>query len=220
MPEGAPEDKYKFNEEAATTMVSNTSAQKQNEVTNYEITRTSKQIIGSTGDIKRLSAAVIVDGTYESQKGADGKAKQVFVPRTQEEMKHLEELVKKAIGFDPNRGDQVEVINLAFAEHPDQFPDSEGVGSSWLKMVEPFLSPALKVVVAVLVFLFVVRPLLRWLGQIRGIPGMGRSGETPELEHLTPESRAALAPRQQVMYLARKDPEKTAELIKGWLNEE
>jgi len=220
MPEGAPEDKYNFNENAATTMVSNTSAQKQNEVTNYEVSRTSKQIIGATGDIKRLSAAVIVDGTYESQKGADGKAKQVFVPRTQEEMKHLEELVKKAIGFDANRGDQVEVINLAFAEHPDQFPGSEGVGSSWLKMVEPFLSPALKVVVAVLVFLFVVRPLLRWLGQIRGIPGMGRSGESPELEHLTPESRAALPPRQQVMYLARKDPEKTAELIKGWLNEE
>jgi len=87
-------------------------------------------------------------------------------------------------------------------------------------MVEPFVSPALKVVVAVLVFLFVVRPLLRWLGQIRGIPGVRRSGDSPELENLTPETRAALSPREQVMYLAQKNPEKTAELVRGWLNEE
>ncbi len=64
------------------------------------------------GNIRKISAAVIVDGKYETKPGADGKPKQTYVPRSAEEMKSLEELVKKAVGFNETRGDQITVSNI------------------------------------------------------------------------------------------------------------
>jgi flagellar M-ring protein FliF len=220
LPEGAPEDRYQFGETSSLNMVSNNNFQKQNELINYEINRISKQIVGATGEIKRLSAAVVIDGTYREEKDADGTVHQVYVARSQEEIKRFEEIVKKAIGYNPDRGDQVEVINLAFAEHPDQRPEAAGGSPSWLKILERFLRPALKIVIALMVFLFVVRPLIRWLGQVWSDAGRWGGKQALELEHVTPEGLPAAGPHQQVRHLAEQDPEKTAELIKVWLNEE
>ena len=87
---------------------------RQHEVVNYEINKTSRQIVQMPGNIKKISAAVIVDGKYETKPGADGKPKQTYVPRSAEEMKSLDELVKKAVGFNETRGDQITVSNIPF----------------------------------------------------------------------------------------------------------
>ena len=87
---------------------------RQHEVVNYEINKTSRQIVQMPGNIKKISAAVIVDGKYETKPGADGKPKQTYVPRSAEEMKSLEELVKKAVGYNETRGDQITVSNIPF----------------------------------------------------------------------------------------------------------
>ncbi|MGA2403643.1 MAG: flagellar basal-body MS-ring/collar protein FliF, partial [Syntrophobacteraceae bacterium] len=57
---------------------------RQHEVVNYEINKTSRQIVQMPGNIKKISAAVIVDGKYETKPGADGKPKQTYVPRSAE----------------------------------------------------------------------------------------------------------------------------------------
>src|SRR3712207_6910220 len=64
--------------------------------------------------MKRLSVAVLVDGIYA--KGASGE--DTYQPRPQDELDRIAALVRTAIGFDRNRGDQVEVVNLRFAESP------------------------------------------------------------------------------------------------------
>ncbi len=87
---------------------------RQREVVNYEINKTSKQIVQMPGNVKKISVAVIVDGKYENKPGADGKLKQTYVPRSAEEMKSLEELVKKAVGYNETRGDQITVSNIPF----------------------------------------------------------------------------------------------------------
>src|SRR5207253_916166 len=77
------------------------------ETTNYEI---SKKVTTSTvdgGDVKKLSVAVVVDGS--------GETAAAYKARSADEMNKITALVKSAMGFDPARGDQVQVTNMQFA---------------------------------------------------------------------------------------------------------
>ena len=84
---------------------------KNEEVVNYEISKTTKTEISEGGKVKRISVAVLVDGTYA--KGADGTV--AYTPRAQADLDRIAALVKSGIGFDTKRGDQIEVVNLRFA---------------------------------------------------------------------------------------------------------
>jgi flagellar M-ring protein FliF len=70
---------------------------------NYEIARTMSKTFEPKGQITRLSVAVMVDGKYEDNK---------YIARAPEEMEALKGIVMKAVGYDSERGDQVEVINV------------------------------------------------------------------------------------------------------------
>lgn len=87
-------------------------ANRNEETVNYEISRTTKTETLEPGRVKRISVAVLVDGVYA--KGADGK--QLYTPRSDQEIAKIQALVKSAIGYDEARGDHVEVVNLQFAE--------------------------------------------------------------------------------------------------------
>src|SRR5262249_15235527 len=96
---------------------------KSEEIANYEISRTTKTEAIEGARIKRVSVAVRVDGTYAKGEGGDV----AYQPRTAEEIQRIGALVRSAIGFDQKRGDQVEVVNLRFAETP-MTPISEPSG--------------------------------------------------------------------------------------------
>ena len=83
-------------------------------ITNYELNKTIEHIVNATGNIERLSVALIVDGVYEEVEDADGELTQVYKPRPQEELDRLAALVKNAVGFDQTRNDQMEIVNLPF----------------------------------------------------------------------------------------------------------
>ena len=85
---------------------------KTEEIVNYEISRTTKTEMTEAGRVNRISAAVLVDGIYTK----DAKGVVTYQPRAKEEIDRIAALVKSAIGFDAKRGDQVEVVNLRFAE--------------------------------------------------------------------------------------------------------
>jgi len=130
------------------------------EVVNYEISRTTTTEVLEAGRIKRLSVAVLVDGTYTQAE--DGTVS--YTPRPQEELDQIATLVRSAIGFDRARGDQVEVVNLRFA--PDVTPDAlaaEEAGFFNFTKEDYFYFAELAVllIVSLLVLLFVVRPLIR-----------------------------------------------------------
>jgi flagellar M-ring protein FliF len=91
---------------------SSTSNNRIEETINYEISRTTKTEVLEVGRVKRLSVAVLVDGTYTN--AADGA--RTYAPRGQEEIDQITALVKSGIGFDAARGDLVEVINLQFVQ--------------------------------------------------------------------------------------------------------
>ncbi|WP_284177454.1 flagellar basal-body MS-ring/collar protein FliF [Rhabdaerophilum sp. SD176] len=146
--------------------------QRNEEIVNYEITKTTRTEIIEAGRVKRLSVAVLVDGIYTP--GANGQMS--YQPRPAEELERIAALVRSSIGFDRNRGDQVDVINLRFAEgvaavegRTPTFTEQmlALTKEDVLRMVEIGVFGLL----TLLVTLLVVRPLLRQMG----IGGKGRS---------------------------------------------
>src|SRR6185437_2709234 len=98
-------------------------SRKTEEIVNYEISRTTKTEVTEAGRINRISAAVLVDGIYTR----NDKGEMVYAPRSKEEIDRIAALVRTAIGFDAKRGDQLEVVNLRFAE-PTPQPISQPTG--------------------------------------------------------------------------------------------
>jgi flagellar M-ring protein FliF len=89
-----------------------------NSVTNYDVGKTVEKIVGTMGGIKKLSAAVMVNGKY-TQIEKNGETSVTYTPRTDNEISQLTNIVKTAIGFDVTRGDDLSLINIPF-ENGDQ----------------------------------------------------------------------------------------------------
>ena len=113
--------------------------------------------VKNTGTIKRLTAAVLVDGTYKKENDA-----YVYQPRTPEEMEQIAALVRSAVGYDANRGDMVEVENLQFATFTNEVEDvAEKLYMGFSKEELMRMAEGLGVaIVAILVILLVIRPLI------------------------------------------------------------
>ncbi len=82
------------------------------ETANYEISKTVRSMVREVGEVRKLSVAVLVDGNYTTD--ADGK--KIYQPRTQDELDQIAALVRSAIGYDTDRGDILEVVNMQFAD--------------------------------------------------------------------------------------------------------
>jgi flagellar M-ring protein FliF len=123
------------------------------ETTNYEISKTVKTSTEDGGNVKKLSVAVVVDGS------GDGKD---YKPRTAAEMTQITSLVKSAMGFDQARGDQLQVTNMQFArvdagEATAAPAPLLGLDNAyWFKIIEA----SILCVTALLIGLFVARPLI------------------------------------------------------------
>ncbi len=126
------------------------------ETTNFEISKTVTNHIREGGEIEKLSVAVLVDEVQLLNE--DGEL--ISQKRTEEEMRLLATLVRSAIGFDEDRGDKVELIQMKFAGF--EAPEEElelffGMGKNDILRVVEILVLS---IVAILVILLVVRPLL------------------------------------------------------------
>ena len=125
------------------------------ETINYEISKTVRSHVRESGTVKRLSVAVLIDGTYTD--GADGES--VYQSRSDEELEKYTSLVRTAVGYDAERGDLVEVVNMQFVrfeEIESEEPPFVDLGKGdYFKIAEI----AVMFFVAVLVVLLVLRPL-------------------------------------------------------------
>ena len=83
-------------------------------ITNYELNKTNEHLIEAVGSIDRLSLAVLIDGIYEPVENENGETTMVYQPRPQDELDRLAAIVKNAVGFDQERNDQIEMVNIAF----------------------------------------------------------------------------------------------------------
>ena len=127
------------------------------ETVNFEISRTVTNTVRETGTLNRLSVAVLVDGRYTE----DEDGNRTYIPRAPEELEQIATLVRSAVGYDPNRGDSIEVVNMQFAKlEPVDLDDGSllfGISKEeFLQLAEVLVLG----VVGLLVILLVVRPVL------------------------------------------------------------
>jgi flagellar M-ring protein FliF len=217
-------------------------SKKSEEIANYEISRTTKTEVIEGARIKRVSVAVLVDGTYAKGDGGDA----AYQPRTAEELQRIGALVRSAIGFDQKRGDQVEVVNLRFAEAPIT-PISEPTG--WTSYVQFTKDDVLRSIewavmglLGLIVVLVVVRPLVRRiLAPDEHVPHAAApalvpaaAGNAPALAEGMPtianhtakmidiaqvQGQVHAQSIQKVGELAQKNPHEAVAIIRQWLHE-
>jgi flagellar M-ring protein FliF len=217
-------------------------SKKSEEVANYEISRTTKTEVIEGARIKRVSVAVLVDGSYA--KGDGGEV--AYQPRGAEEIQRIGALVRSAIGFDQKRGDQVEVINLRFAEAP-MTPISEPSG--WMTYLQFTKDDILRTIewtvmglLGLVVVLVVVRPLVRRiLTPDERVPQTAApalvpaaAGNAPALTDGMPtitnqtskmidiaqvQGQVHAQSIQKVGELAQKNPHEAVAIIRQWLHE-
>ena len=182
------------------------------ETTNYEISKTTRNLVRETGEVKKLSVAVMLDGTYKT----DDKGVKTYQPRSKEEVDRITALIKSAIGFDANRGDTIEVANMQFADI-ETAPEDDGQKlfgferSDLIDAVE-ILTVAIMIV---LVVLLVLQPMVGRLLAVEGAPSDDNaSGNNDQALLPGMPSQAAIAgPASYAQYDAPNLPDDNDSMI-------
>ncbi len=202
----------------------NPEQEKLDETINYEINRTINKTVMPTGEIRKLSVAVLLDGIYRKNE----KGLEVYQPRLKKDLDALEELVKKSAGINTGRGDQVVVTEMPFSRVEAA---QEQLGNpSWQEKIYlfiPFLKYGAGFLAIIVVLLFFVRPVIkdilardvtRSMGMIRSLP---EGASLPPGNTLYPLAEAredrALTERDLAKKLADADSKKFAEILRTWL---
>jgi flagellar M-ring protein FliF len=200
------------------------SFEKQDRTVNYEIGKVTSRILEPVGRVTRVSVAVLVDGTYKTTTEKGGASTREFIPRGGEEIQKIETLVKRAVNFDPDRGDSVEVVNIPFETsewakaNEAQRPDS---WMAWLEQTAPYLKQAMIGLFLLLTFLFFVRPLVRWLTE-NSVSGIDLVPQLPktvgELEHELGGAKR-LPSLDHASMLIASDSDASVGVMRNWIRE-
>jgi flagellar M-ring protein FliF len=217
-------------------------SKKSEETNNYEISRTTKTEVTEVGRVNRISVAVLVDGSYAKNE----KGEQVYQERGKEQLDRIATLVRSAIGFDQKRGDQVEVVNLKFAEAPAAVPVAEPTGLlGMLQFTKDDLMYVIELGVMMLlglvVLFMVIRPLVRRILASEVIPAAlahdaalpaltdGSAADSAASQSLLPgtnpidiaqvQGQVHAQSVHRVGELAERNPNETANIVRQWLTE-
>jgi flagellar M-ring protein FliF len=227
---------------------SSSSENRTEETVNYEISKKVVNHVREAGLIKRLSVAVLVDGTYET--AADGTRE--YRPRSSEELEQLTGLVRGAVGFDAQRGDKVDVVSMRFAD-AETLDEAQpelllGLEKNDLLRVGEYLA---LLVLATLVLLLVIKPIVAKAIDARPTPAAGSRAESlpgqtampaltaPEsevvgaisrsLDDTHPdemididrvEGRVRASTVKRVSEIVDKHPEESLAIVRSWLHSE
>ena len=213
------------------------------ETNNYEISRTTKTEVTEAGRVNRISVAVLVDGSYAKNE----KGEMVYKERGKEELDRIAALVRSAIGFDQKRGDQVEVVNLKFADAPAIAPLSEPSGLLGMLQftkddVMYVIELGVMMLLGLVVMFMVIRPLVKRIlaseeiaaalngepaqadgGAQAGAPGQvllpGASATAQLIDVAQVQGQVHAQSVHRVGELAERNPNETASIVRQWLSE-
>jgi flagellar M-ring protein FliF len=213
-------------------------SKKTDEITNYEVSRTTRTEVVEGGRVSRISVAVLVDGTYAKAENGDV----TYQERPKEVLDRIAALVRSAIGFDQRRGDQVEVVNLRFAEAPALAVNDSGGLLALLQFSKDDIMRAVELLVmgilGLVVVLVVVRPLVRRIIEpdqsaaalVQALANRTTTGPEPapavtqsetgkmlEIAKISGKLQAETV--KQVGELADNNASETAAIIREWLSE-
>lgn len=217
----------------------NQNVNKEYKIQNYEVPKTVRNVKEAPGKLEKLSISVLVDGVREFKVGEDGKSEEVWAPRTPEDIKKYESLIRSAVGFDPKRGDSITVENIKFEK--EDFSESEQLLSSIerRRLVSYLIKWSVIGLAFALFFFLIVKPFMRWITDSfqesvdeilpktieeleelqsvdNSLPGM--SGALPMLEEsIDPDKAESDLLKERIMSLVEKDNKKAANALGLWL---
>ena len=173
------------------------------------------------GSIERLSVAAVIDGKYDVEKQNDGTLKKKYVPRSEDELAKFEDIVKMAIGYNEDREDQVTVSSMPFSDSmsPSAMP-AVASGFDILELVENYKKTLINLFLVMMVFFLIVRPLLKSMKRVseeRHAHTDALPESTEDIAQLAEENEPSQ--KERILDITRNNPEKTAQLIKGWIGE-
>jgi flagellar M-ring protein FliF len=210
--------------------------QRQEETTNYEISKTVRTLIREQPQIDRVSLAVMVDG--EEITSSDGK--RTWQARSAEELARIASLVKTAIGYDEKRGDQVEVASLRFASDLPLQDSSEPAffGVQFLRHdVMRLAETGMVGLVALLALLFVLRPMVNkvialpapqpaaaLIGAANLVQGEGEQpggagGPENMVDVAQIEGQMRASSLRRLGELVDRHPQEALAIVRGWLTQ-
>jgi len=216
---------------ASTTGVGVNDSSSKQSTKNYEIDRTLAYTRQPAGRLRRVTVAVLIDNMRST--GKDGKVKETPIPT--EQLDHINQLVKDAVGYDESRGDSVNVVNASFTQ--ETLPTAAPGELQSIKFWEsPLFLDIAKIVGGLVVLLVLVLSVLRPL--VKNLIGpapkmsvsvlqpdaptpasLGANGaDTPALPSAA--EAAAITHEQQVAQartLVTQDPKRVAQVVRGWV---
>jgi flagellar M-ring protein FliF len=200
---------------------------RESRTTNFEINKQEENIIAPVGELKRLSVAVIVDGTWE--KNAE-TGESTYIPIPAEEVERIKTLIGNAVGYDSVRGDSIEVSNISFGS-PELY-DGDSLMRTMLEYAQRLGKPFLNGVLIFLFLILVVRPVIMALirprvaeqeiEEMAGLPGAERLAleEEDMDEEAMDTTRRLENAKNHAAQLSDENIEQAVNLLKSWLTQE
>lgn len=227
-------------EEAATTQAPAVPRSSTNSsTTNYEINRLIRHVQEDTGQVQRLSVAVVVN--YREQAGENGQTEMVAL--SDEEMARIQRLVREGMGFSEARGDSLEVVNAAFSQQatPESPEPAWYENPELISLAKTLGRYLLIAIVAFILWRKLLKPLVERQQALQAPAGTTATGSSGTLlatagddeDEETEESDIAeqIAKKQKrrqriehetllstVRDQAQKDPRMVAMILRGWIN--
>jgi flagellar M-ring protein FliF len=202
-------------------------------IINYEVDKTVRVVRGSTGMIKRISAAVV----FNHQTTTDAKGKTTTAAMSDAQLEKMTALVRETIGFSKDRGDSVNVVTAPFTVDKQatvavplwQQPEV-------LDLARSFAWPLGTLLFGALVLLGAVRPALKVMAQPVLVPDETPAGTLDALESDEPDRPLLTGPGsagnqsiemspgdvalEEARKLTRDNPAAVANIVKTWINGE
>ncbi|MDR1397976.1 MAG: flagellar M-ring protein FliF [Desulfarculales bacterium] len=237
-PAGSPDQRFTLAQRNANPNLDQGGAEQNIESgqTNYEVSRTQRHVNQALGGLKRLNVAVVVDGPYTEILNDESRLVRNFLPRSDEEMQKLTDLVRRAMGFSDERGDELTLANVPFAASLEAVLPQPPTIKDY---VFDYGKPAFIVLAVLLALFLLTRPLLKFLNSRQAqAPGHGSSVlrtvgpgealppgaggnmdllESEILEEDEPPHRLSL--REQILMVMQQNPERVVAVLKSWVRE-
>ncbi|MGE4343089.1 MAG: flagellar basal-body MS-ring/collar protein FliF [Geoalkalibacter sp.] len=189
------------------------------ETVNYEISKVISRTVGAVGGVKNLSVAVLV-GEKPAPPDAEGPA---TVPRNEDDLNSIRNMVASALGLDLERGDQIEVVSMPFENGMIDVPVEETGPIDLLWQYWPLIKYALLALGGALLYFLLIRPMVRSIKEEARMVEHYKTVEEleSEMEDETPMLPGAKGkdPMRAMRREVLSGKATPAQVIKTWLKE-
>lgn len=195
------------------------SRNKANQTLNYEINKVVRRVSKPLGEVTKLSVAVMIDGSYTGEPP-------VYQARSPEEMAKYLQIVQSSVGYNAERGDQIQVENIQFDRSSLQEQQAKLAQSEQIDLGFEVAKYLLGVILVVLFFTRIIRPITSWMTTTVEVVADTGSLSAQDLAAIEEEKKRigdmgaeAAEIRKSVGEFVNSDPKYTAGIIRKWMKD-